>query len=355
MKASISALTALAITSALIQAAPVDNSGSSNQILDWLQDIVQDDTTPAQQTAAVQTTAPTTFITKTSPSADPVPAPTETDTSDSSSGSGLSFNMDSLLSNQYVKSFLDYFGLDRGSSSSNADSAATVPTSTSAAPAPASTSSPAPAPASTSENNDPFSWFTFPGKKESSAAPAPTSTDTPTTSTPQYTPTTSTSLTAAAETSSDSDSGSSGVTGSDKQFAQDILDAHNKYRAIHGVSDLSWDEDAYQYAQNNADNYDCSGVLTHTHGQFGENLAAGFKTGPSAVKAWYDEGKTYNYQSPNSYDHFTQVVWKGSKGVGCAYKDCSKENWGLYVVCEYDRPGNVIGQRAANVLPPTSS
>ena len=129
------------------------------------------------------------------------------------------------------------------------------------------------------------------------------------------------------------------------------MDAHNQYRALHQAGDLAWDVDTYNYAKNNADNYDCSGVLTHTHGQYGENLAAGFKDGPSAVKAWYDEGETYNYTAANEYNHFTQVVWKGSTKVGCAYKDCTSTGWGLYIVCEYDPAGNIIGWEKANVLP----
>lgn len=142
--------------------------------------------------------------------------------------------------------------------------------------------------------------------------------------------------------------------GVDTAFAKNILDAHNKYRAIHQVGPLTWDIDTFNYAQNNANNYDCSGILTHTHGPFGENLAAGFSTGSSAVDAWYDEGSTYSYTSANTYDHFTQVVWKGSTKVGCAWKDCTAENWGHYVVCEYSPAGNFIGQNLANVFPPTS-
>ncbi|KAK6456737.1 CAP domain-containing protein, partial [Scheffersomyces xylosifermentans] len=134
------------------------------------------------------------------------------------------------------------------------------------------------------------------------------------------------------------------------QFAKDILDAHNKYRAQHQVGPLSWETTAYNYAQNNANNYDCSGILTHTHGPFGENLAAGFPDGPSAVTAWYVEGETYNYEAANTYDHFTQLVWKGSTKVGCAYKDCRAENWGLYIICSYDPPGNFIGENKANVF-----
>ncbi|CAH6721130.1 protein Pry1p [[Candida] jaroonii] len=250
-----------------------------------------------------------------------------TTTAAASSSSGSKFSLDSFLSTN-INKWLNFFGLDDSSSSSSSAAAAAAPVATSAA-------------------DTAFPNFTFPNKASSAVATTPASTA-------AYTPatTTSTSSTAAATSSSSSSGGS--VGGSDVAFASAILKAHNTYRAQHDTPALSWNQGAYEYAQNNADNYDCSGILTHTHGQYGENLAAGFKDGPSAVKAWYDEGETYNYQSANTYDHFTQVVWKGSTGVGCAYKDCSAENWGLYIVCEYDPPGNVIGKNAANVLPVSS-
>ncbi|KAK6201447.1 CAP domain-containing protein [Scheffersomyces amazonensis] len=176
-----------------------------------------------------------------------------------------------------------------------------------------------------------------------------------------YTPSTFSTSTTSQSAQSDSSS-TSGIydaiynsPGIDVNFARSILDAHNTDRAIHQVAPLSWNTDAYNYAQNNANNYDCSGILTHTHGPYGENLAAGFANGPAAVEAWYVEGETYNYQTANTYDHFTQLVWKGSTSVGCAYKNCQAENWGLYIVCEYDPPGNVIGYNSQNVFPPTSA
>lgn len=324
MKApSISIIAALLISKS-VQGAPV---GAAQGIIDWLDSIAAEpatDSSPTTQAAAPEpetTTPPTTLVT----SAAPATSAAATESSSGSSG----FNLDSLLSNGKVKEWLSYFGID--------DSEEDTTTST--------------------EDDTPFSWFTFPGKGSTSAATStvltqstpPTTSASPTTSSP----TTTTSSTSES-TSTSSGSSSGGVTGSDKKFAQDILDVHNKYRKIHQAGALTWNDDAYQYAQNNADNYDCSGVLTHTHGQYGENLAAGFHSGESAVKAWYDESKDYNYQSPNSYDHFTQLVWKGTTSMGCAYKDCSKEGWALYVVCEYDPPGNVIGQRAANVLPSSS-
>ena len=189
-------------------------------------------------------------------------------------------------------------------------------------------------------------------------APASSKASTPVATYAPYAPPakSSTSETSPQSTTSSTSSGGSSGGGSlglteDPAFAKDILDAHNKYRALHGAGPLSWDAGAYQYAQNNANNYDCSGVLTHTHGQYGENLAAGYSSGSSAVKAWYDEGETYNYAASNSYDHFTQVVWKSTTKVGCAWKDCTAQNWGHYVICEYDPPGNFVGQSRANVLP----
>ncbi|ODV77487.1 the plant PR-1 class of pathogen related protein-like protein, partial [Suhomyces tanzawaensis NRRL Y-17324] len=136
----------------------------------------------------------------------------------------------------------------------------------------------------------------------------------------------------------------------DQDFAKSILDAHNKVRAQHSAPDLSWDQEVYKYAQAYADKYDCSGGLTHSGGKFGENLAVGYLTGESALEAWYDEGKSYDYSAASTYDHFTQVVWKSTTKLGCAYKDCSAQNWGKYVICSYDPAGNFVGQSKANVL-----
>ena len=167
----------------------------------------------------------------------------------------------------------------------------------------------------------------------------------------------------AAETSSSSSSSDfSGVE--DEDFSKNILDAHNAKRARHGVPNLSWDNAAYQYAQAYADKYDCSGNLKHSGGKYGENLGVGFSTGQSVVNAWYNEagedGTDYDYGSATDYNHFTALIWKSTTKVGCAYKDCSAQNWGKYIVCSYDPAGNVIGTdsktgksyMAENVLPP---
>lgn len=162
------------------------------------------------------------------------------------------------------------------------------------------------------------------------------------------------------ESSSEEDSGSSGDSDSsgdsssigdveDKDFAKSILEAHNKKRSEHGASPLEWDSKLYEYAKKTADSYSCSGSLQHTGGEYGENLAVGYDTGVKALDTWYDEGKSYDYSSASTFNHFTQVIWKESTKLGCAYKDCSSSNWGKYVICEYDPAGNMIGNGKANL------
>ncbi|KAG7090345.1 hypothetical protein E1B28_009465 [Marasmius oreades] len=86
-----------------------------------------------------------------------------------------------------------------------------------------------------------------------------------------------------------------------------------------------------------------------------ENLAAGTGAfnGVAGVKLWTNEAKDYNPKNPQT-SHFTQVVWKNTKEVGCAIKTCpnlfdSKFRDAQFLVCEYNPPGNVIGQFPRNV------
>lgn len=167
--------------------------------------------------------------------------------------------------------------------------------------------------------------------------------------TTQESPATTSSSTQSSATTSSSSSGDFGNV-QDEAFSKEILDAHNSKRAQHGVSALSWDQSAYEYAQNYADQYSCSGNLKHSGGKYGENLGVGYKSGSAVVEAWYLEGDSYNYNTASTFDHFTQVVWKGTTKVGCAYKDCSSQNWGKYIICSYDPAGNIVGQGKANVL-----
>ncbi|KAG0378508.1 hypothetical protein BGX24_003633 [Mortierella sp. AD032] len=130
---------------------------------------------------------------------------------------------------------------------------------------------------------------------------------------------------------------------------QSILDTHNKYRKMHGVPDVTWNAEAAKFG----DNYLQPCAFKHSGGKYGENLAAGQKDFPAAIKAWYDEVSKYNFKLPGfsgGTGHFTQVVWKNTKTIGCARRACP--TWPIYI-CEYDPPGNIVnpGYFKDNVLP----
>lgn len=134
--------------------------------------------------------------------------------------------------------------------------------------------------------------------------------------------------------------------------ASKLLSAHNNKRALHkDTPSLTWSTELETYAQNYADQYDCSGTLVHSGGPYGENLALGYGI-EGAVDAWYSEIKYYNYNNPGFSEdtgHFTQLVWKSSTEVGCGVKSCGGI-WGDYVVCSYNPAGNVIGEFPENVM-----
>ncbi|KAG0321794.1 hypothetical protein BGZ97_010356 [Linnemannia gamsii] len=130
-----------------------------------------------------------------------------------------------------------------------------------------------------------------------------------------------------------------------------ILNAHNTLRAKHGAPALTWDTTSAKHG----DNWLKACDFKHSHGKYGENLAAGYKDFPAAVQAWYDEVKDYDFNNPGfsgKTGHFTQVVWKSSKTLGCAKRACPK--YPIYI-CEYDPPGNIVTSDNSyfknNVLP----
>lgn len=89
---------------------------------------------------------------------------------------------------------------------------------------------------------------------------------------------------------------------------------------------------------------------------YGENLYAKYGTGNitvtgfEPVKSWYDEVSMYNFNShgfSSGTGHFTQVVWRGSKKLGVAKVENNKGQ--VFVVANYDPPGNYQGQFEQNV------
>ena len=139
-----------------------------------------------------------------------------------------------------------------------------------------------------------------------------------------------------------------------------ITAEHNHWRSRVGVPELTWSDKLADVAQDWADTLKEEGCgFYHSRNDYGENL---FMSSPlirsdghrevvdvspeDAVDSWGDEVRDYNY-ADNSCSgvcgHYTQVVWKETKEVGCAKTVCDDKSqiW----VCSYAPAGNRIGQR----------
>jgi pathogenesis-related protein 1 len=137
-----------------------------------------------------------------------------------------------------------------------------------------------------------------------------------------------------------------------------LLASHNRARARVGLGPLEWSRGLATYAQEWADHLastsrrmehrPSSGEWKQEHG---ENLfigTAGYYGVRDAVAMWVQEQSAYDggaidLSSVHDYGHYTQVVWRATKRVGCAKVTCAGN---VIVVCNYDPPGNFLGQRA---------
>lgn len=135
-------------------------------------------------------------------------------------------------------------------------------------------------------------------------------------------------------------------------FISTLLDTHNTYRQQHNASALTWNTSLATTSAQHAS--PC--IFTHTHGSPGENLATGYANTTAAVHAWGHEGTEYDFSDPGFEDttgHFTQVVWRSTRTLGCGATYCGAEEDtpGWFLVCQYWPAGNVEGAFEQNVQP----
>jgi pathogenesis-related protein 1 len=134
-------------------------------------------------------------------------------------------------------------------------------------------------------------------------------------------------------------------------ISQPMLAAHNAARAKVGTPSLIWSDALAKVAQQWADTLISNGRFEHRpNPQYGENLyelRGGNSSPAQVVSDWLGEQKDYDAAANKCKagavcGHFTQVVSKSSKQVGCAKAgDSRREVW----VCNYDPPGNWVGER----------
>jgi len=154
--------------------------------------------------------------------------------------------------------------------------------------------------------------------------------------------------------------------------ADKILKQHNKLRSKHFNSPLIYSQKLADKSQKWAIHLAKTGgcKMVHSHDGYGENLfwasTSIRKTKKSTdkewtvfrsaqkidsakpVQDWYDEIKFYNYEKSTCKKgemcgHYTQVVWKDSKEVGCAAFTC--DDFSQVWVCKYYPAGNYVGQK----------
>jgi len=146
-----------------------------------------------------------------------------------------------------------------------------------------------------------------------------------------------------------------------------FVTAHNKWRAEDGVTEkLSYSKSLAVSSQKWADNLKETNACKMRHskpdGKYGENLywasalqwSDGRKelqtvTPQQVVDSWGSEKADYDYatnscQPGKMCGHYTQVVWRDTRTVGCAVAVCEDSKQQIWV-CQYQPAGNWIGEK----------
>ncbi|PWA66748.1 Allergen V5/Tpx-1-related protein [Artemisia annua] len=142
------------------------------------------------------------------------------------------------------------------------------------------------------------------------------------------------------------------ISKSQLRVINQFLAAQNKARATLRMPPLVWDANLARYADMYARQRRQDCLLKHSNGPFGENIfwGSGDRWTPAqAAAAWVGEQRWYSYRSNacgggRECGHYTQIVWKKTKRIGCARVTCFGGR-GVFMTCNYYPPGNYIGEK----------
>ena len=144
-----------------------------------------------------------------------------------------------------------------------------------------------------------------------------------------------------------------------EELKAQMLRMHNDARAAVHVEPLTWDDGlaakSLEYAQWLINNN--NSALTHSTDRvgIGENLSGGNSTALGnrfgAVRLanlwvregnWYDaKADSYKCDSNATVNHYTQMVWRNTRKVGCGY---AAIGYSRVLACRYSPGGNVSGE-----------
>jgi pathogenesis-related protein 1 len=145
-----------------------------------------------------------------------------------------------------------------------------------------------------------------------------------------------------------------GINGLDGNEEQAVLSYHNQVRASVNIPPLTWSAKLAQHAANKGAKLAAQGcTLQHSKkSNYGENLFIGavslnHEAVIEAAKAWESEkinysGDKLNKANRSQVGHYTQMVWRDTKQLGCAKIACGNQ---LIVVCHYAPAGNHLGKK----------
>lgn len=131
-----------------------------------------------------------------------------------------------------------------------------------------------------------------------------------------------------------------------------MVERHNYWRSQLGIADLTWSSELAAFAQDWANKLAKTCNMKHRQkSPYGENIywKSAKSTAIEAVDAWASEQQFFNFTTQkckgdwSRCGHYTQVIWENTKKVGCAVAVC--KDGGEIWVCNYDPPGNYIGQK----------
>lgn len=140
-----------------------------------------------------------------------------------------------------------------------------------------------------------------------------------------------------------------------------LLDVHNAARSAPtptptpALEAVTWSSSLAEEAQAWAER--C--VFEHSTSPHGENLSllSNLEVTPAsadrAATLWANEAPFYNYENNScaageQCGHYTQMVWRDTTQVGCGVAVCDDVAGfgpGTFWVCNYNPPGNFVGQR----------
>ncbi|EEH41494.1 hypothetical protein PAAG_03057 [Paracoccidioides lutzii Pb01] len=146
-----------------------------------------------------------------------------------------------------------------------------------------------------------------------------------------------------------------------------VLKHHNIHRANHSAPSLTWSDSMESYALTLANRCVFKHDVSIGDESYGQNIGYGIdrqNIGKMITNLMYNNEADlyidlYGEDNPDmsrfsDWGHFTQIVWKSTKSVGCATVKCSNY-LGWNTVCNYSPPGNFAGRYASNVARPAGA